>query len=92
MEFREFPNPEEEDYDINSAHDEEMSQDDYNELMEIQSEFYTLIGGFLEDMSDREMDNYLRKNYGIGVREYCNPTRETIKKVKKFLEIQEHHR
>ena len=82
MEFKEFTNPEEKDYDIKSAYNGEENNIGADEKTQIAIELISLLGGFLED---EELDS-IYENYGITVSEYMNPTRETINKVKNKLE------
>lgn len=83
MGFREFSNPEEKDYDINSS----LNDDNYSSnSMRIQEankyymQLFELIG-ILEDFEESE----LIENYGITMKEYLNPNAETIKKVSQKL-------
>ena len=81
MEFREFSNPEADDYDITSSIDESratLRRD--NSLM---IELIDLVG-ILEDEA--------WVSYGMSEEEYMNPTRVTIKKVKKVLQEQQAER
>ncbi|MBE6144589.1 MAG: hypothetical protein E7169_03335 [Firmicutes bacterium] len=78
MEFKEFSNPLENDYDINSSHsqtskqDQELVQSVYNkQMMTILNEI-----GLLED------DDLKKAN--ISFEEYLNPTKETILKLKTY--------
>ena len=73
MEFKEFTNPEEKDYDINSSlnrFNNSVSVNPYSEQL------IDLIG-ILEDVSEEE----LQEQYGISMNEYFHPTEETINKV-----------
>lgn len=78
MEFKEFSNPLEQDYDVNSSLKEEpttqkTSSSPYQEVLdEILSEF-----GLLED-SDLEQ-------IGITFEEYLYPNKETIMKIREYL-------
>lgn len=78
MEFKEFTNPEEKDYDINSSLENNtynfQSSNQYSEQLE------DLIG-ILEDVTEEE----LQEQYGISMNEYFNPTEETIIKVSKRI-------
>ena len=83
MEFREFSNPEERDYDINSS----LNDDNYSsnsqgvqDANKYYMQLFDLIG-ILEDFEESE----LIENYGITRQEYLNPTAETIKKVSEKL-------
>ena len=75
MEFKEFTNPEERDYDIKS------STDSFNNtyLSNPYSEQLINLIGILEDVSEEE----LQEHYGISMKEYLNPTEDTINKVTK---------
>ncbi len=73
LEFKEFPNPEEKDYDIFSAHD------GVDRPGEINSYFMEIIDmvGFLED------GEWVK--YGITENEYMHPTAETVEKIRKAI-------
>lgn len=71
MEFREYTNPEQNNYDITSG----LNSYNYNE--NVYSEQLMDLIGILEDISDEE----LYEQYGITEEEYLNPTAETIEKV-----------
>ena len=76
MEFKEFTNPEEVDYDIKSSQDERSTpaiNPHYDELINIL--------GLLEDIDEEQ----LRDKYGITMAEYLNPSEETIEKVRNKL-------
>ena len=76
MEFKEFTNPEEADYDIKSSQDKSSTpaiNPHYDELINIL--------GLLEDIDEEQ----LRDKYGITMAEYLNPTEETIEKVRNKL-------
>lgn len=73
MEFKEFTNLEERDYDINSSFNSFNNNVSVNPYCE---QLYDLIG-FLEDVTDEE----IQEQCGISVDEYCNPTQDTIDKV-----------
>jgi len=83
MEFREFSNPEERDYDINSS----LNDDNYSsnsQSVQDSNQYYTQLFdliGILEDIEESE----LIENYGITMKEYLNPNAETIKKVSQKL-------
>lgn len=82
MEFKEFTNPLEADYDICSAREEvEPPQNNENQYVE---ELIGLIG-ILEDFSEED----LFLTYGITLAEYYRPTKETITKVKRKLQPEE---
>jgi len=78
MEFKEFTNPLEKDYDIKFN-----SVDAYNTPMENPYvEQLLILVGVLEDINEVELYN----KYGITINEYFNPTKETIDKVINKLE------
>jgi len=82
MEFREFSNPEERDYDIISSLNANNSSNLQN--IEEDNQYYVQLFdliGILEDFDENE----LIENYGITMQEYLNPTAETIKKVSEKL-------
>lgn len=74
MEFKEFTNPEEKDYDINSSLNSNM-----NNTLSVNhySEQLCDLIGILEDVTDEE----LQEQYGISINEYFHPTQDTINKV-----------
>ena len=82
MEFREFSNPEERDYDINSSNNDNYSSNSQSvqDTNKYYMQLFDLIG-ILEDFEESE----LIENYGITMQEYLNPTAETIKKVSEKL-------
>ena len=82
MEFREFSNPEERDYDINSSNNYNYSSNSRSvqDTNKYYMQLFDLIG-ILEDFEESE----LIENYGITMQEYLNPTAETIKKVSEKL-------
>ena len=73
MRFKEFPNPEEKDYDINS------SLNSFNKSVSVNpySEQLVDLIGILEDVTEED----LQEQYGISMNEYLHPTEETIDKV-----------
>ena len=79
-EFSEFPNLEEEDYDIKSSfnQDEEnaLYEDDDNAALELAE-----LIGILEDEEFRNVEEL----YGITQEEYMLPTKEVVEKVKNHL-------
>ena len=77
MEFREFSNPEERDYDINSSNNDNYSfnSQSVQDANKYHMQLFDLIG-ILEDFEESE----LIENYGITMQEYLNPSAETIKK------------
>ena len=74
MEFKEFTNPEEKDYDITSSHDsaERVKVD------KIHQDFTELLG----DLGFPEL--YELAPYGITNEEYNHPSLTTIKKLKEY--------
>lgn len=82
MEFKEFSNPEEKDYDITSSlTDDATVTSNSNDYM---LELIELIG-LLEDVTDEEVQNA----YGISLQEYFKPNAKTIMKVKQTLRNRE---
>ena len=79
MEFKEFTNPEEKDYDINSSLEgsNTYNSSSFNQYSE---ELDNLIG-ILEDVTEEE----LQEQYGISMNEYLNPNADTITKVTEKL-------
>jgi len=73
MEFKEFTNPEERDYDINSS----LSSMDNTSSVNPYSEQLDDLIGILEDVTEED----LQEQYGISMNEYFNPTEETVNKV-----------
>ena len=84
VEFKEFSNPESEDYDINSSlnysNNSNVSYNPYTEQL------MNLIG-ILEDITDAD----LQERYGISEEEYLHPTSETMEKVKDRLNSRQKH-
>ena len=78
MEFKEYSNPESQDYDITSNNGE--INIDNNAQLPYDIELMDLIG-VLDDVSEEELMN----NYDITLLEYYNPTAETIEKVKEAI-------
>ena len=80
MEFKEFSNPEEQDYDVKMSVPTDIhagsSINPYTEKL------WDLIG-ILEDDEINEVSS----KYGITKEEYFHPTAETIAKVKDYLDI-----
>ncbi len=76
MEFKEFTNPEENDYDIKSSLD---GLDSFNNITSVNPYTMQLIDliGILEDVTEQD----LQEQYGISMNEYLHPTKETIDKV-----------
>ena len=83
MEFREFSNPEERDYDINSSLNDDNYSSNSQSVQDTNKYYMQLFDliGILEDFEESE----LIENYGITMQEYLNPTAETIKKVSEKL-------
>lgn len=80
MKFREYNNPEEKDYDINSSLNSFQ-----NSNTTLQNKYIyqlTDLIGMLEDVTAEE----LQEQYGISMNEYLRPTAETIAKVTQKLE------
>lgn len=78
MEFREYSNPEENNYDIKSSLSANSSNIQ-NSNQYYEQLFYLI--GILEDVTEEE----LKENYGITMQEYFNPTADTIRKVEQKL-------
>jgi len=78
MEFKEFSNPEENDYDITSSL---ASVGSNNSTVNPYSEQLIDLIGILEDINEED----LQDQYGISMSEYLNPTAETITKVSEKL-------
>ena len=81
MTFKEFSNPEEQDYDITSSQNGEIDNNVNYSSNPYVSELVDLIG-ILEDVYEED----LIRNYGITMQEYFNPNLEVINKVKFYLE------
>lgn len=80
MEFKEFTNPEESDYDIMmSLEGETNSNTQENPYVEEQLNLL----GLLEDIDDAS----ILATYGITADEYFNPTQESIGRIKSTLGI-----
>lgn len=79
MEFKEFSNPLENDYDIKHTYEEGKVNN--NTINNPYSELLINMLGILEDVNEEE----LYETYGISEQEYLNPTRDTIIKVKENL-------
>lgn len=79
MEFREFSNPEERDYDIKSSLKDSSTATNSNDYYARQ--LIDLIG-ILENVTEEELE----EQYGINMQEYFNPDAETIAKVKRKLD------
>ena len=75
MEFREFSNPEERDYDIKSSYHNSIDSNTYIDEL-------TSLIGILENIDENE----LMDKYGITLHEYFYPDAEVINKVKYALE------
>ena len=78
MEFREFRNPEEKDYDINSSLN--SSSNTINNNNYYSEQLIDLIG-ILENVTEEDLEEH----FGISMQEYFNPNAETIAKVKEKL-------
>ena len=81
MEYKEFDNPLENDYDLKKSLDGFSEENKKDVIEEYYSKQLFDLVGILEDVSEFE----LQQNYGISVNEYFHPTLETIQKVKKKL-------
>ena len=77
MEYKEYKNPLEKDYDIKASLDENYGVVEPNVFAE---QLVDLVG-ILEDVSEEDLIN----NYGITLEEYLNPNEEVIYKVKEAL-------
>lgn len=80
MEFKEFNNPEEKDYDINSSLNGDKNNVNNVSFNPYTEELINLIG-FLDDVTEED----LIENYGIRMNEYLCPNAETINKVTEKL-------
>ena len=80
MEFKEYSNPEEMDYDITSSLKESSSEEEISKRFGYQHALLNLIG-MLEDIPEDE----LMDKYGITMEEYLHPTEEVIIKVRKAM-------
>ena len=74
MEFREFTNPKEKDFDINSS--SESSTNNYQDSNQYYEQLFDLIG-ILEDVTEED----LQEQYGISMSEYLHTAKDTINKV-----------
>ena len=81
MEFKEFSNPESQDYDINSSLN---FSNNYNSSHNPYSEQLMNLIGIPEDVTEEE----LQTKYGISMSEYFSPTADTIRKVEQRLNEQ----
>lgn len=79
MEFREFSNPEEADYDIMRSLEDGTTIEPSNNN-QFEEEQMNLIG-ILEDVSDAE----LLATYGITAEEYFKPTKASVDKIRKSI-------
>ena len=80
MEFKEYSNPEEADYDITSSLKGSSSEEEISKRFGYQHALLNLIG-ILEDIDEDE----LMDKYGITMQEYLNPNKETLIKVREAL-------
>ena len=80
-EFKEFRNPEEMDYDLKNNSEMKVESGN-NEKRKYVEELVDMLG-FLEDGQ--------WVNYGLTEEEYINPTKETVEKIKKYLEKEENN-
>ena len=76
MEFKEYTNPEEKDYDINSSLNSFNNSASSASVNPYSEQLIDLIG-ILEDVTEEE----LQEQYGISINEYLHPTENTINKV-----------
>lgn len=83
MEFKEFSNPEERDYDINSSN---YTQDRISSSNNNYSYQLAELIGILEDVTEEE----LQSQYGISLNEYFKPNAETIAKVTQNIQKAKH--
>lgn len=81
MEFKEFSNPENQDYDIKSSLKENENNTN-KKTNPFELELMDLIG-ILDNINEEE----LQAKYGISVKEYLNPNQQTIIKVSKKLGV-----
>lgn len=80
MEYREYANPEEKDYDLRV---EEMFEE--NSSKNPNQETLIELLGLREDINEEQ----LLERFGITLEEYLNPTDEVIKKVQEKLGIRQ---
>ena len=80
MEFKEYSNPEEADYDITSSLNGKSSEEEISKKFGYQLALSNLIG-ILEDIDEDE----LMDKYGITMEEYMHPTEEVLIKVRKAM-------
>ena len=78
MEFKEYNNPENKDYDITSSLN--YNKNTGNNINPYSEQLINLVG-ILEDVNEEE----LQEQYGISVNEYFNPNAEVIEKVTERL-------
>ena len=74
MEFKEYNNPENKDYDITSSLN--YNKNTTNNINPYSEQLINLVG-ILEDVTEEQ----LQEQYGISVNEYFNPNAEVIEKV-----------
>lgn len=79
MEFKEYSNPLEKDYDIKSSMESSVTEED------IYSEQLVGLIGLLEDVKEEELLNM----YGITFDEYFHPTEDTVAKVMDAIQMNE---
>lgn len=79
MEFKEYSNPEESDYDITSSLNG-SSEEEISKRFGYQHALLNLIG-VLEDIDEDE----LLDKYGITMEEYLHPTKDVLIKVRKAM-------
>ena len=78
MEFKEFTNPEEKDYDITSSLDAAERAKREAKVDKIHQDFTELLG----DLGFPEL--YELAPYGIADEEYTHPSLDTVKKLKEY--------
>lgn len=89
MEFKEFSNPESNDYDVASSVKKASSNEaPTNSVINPYTEQLLDLIGILEDVTEKE----LQQNYGIGLNEYFNPSAETVSKVRMAINKNVKHR
>lgn len=81
MEFREYSNPEEADYDITSSLKSKEEDNKKNKVSEYYRGLLMDLIGLLEDIDEKT----LQADYGITLKEYFNPNKEVLLKVKRTL-------
>lgn len=85
MEFKEYSNPEEANYDIASSLKGSSSEEEISKRFGYQHALLNLIG-VLEDIDEDE----LMDEYGITMQEYLHPNKEVLIKVRENMRAAEH--